>query len=77
VLLLIVFMFIFFGIKAFTVGGSFSAVINSLLPALAGVSMGGKDKKIDSDSDTKIVKAVEESVKHVLGSILKDKKKKT
>jgi len=44
-LLAIIFAFIFLGIQAFTVGGSFSAVINSLMPAMGALSVGGDDKK--------------------------------
>jgi len=75
VMLLIIFLFIFFGIAAFTVGGSFSAVINSLLPMVSGVAVGGKDKKADPKNDEKIAKAIQESIKSVLGTIKKEKGK--
>jgi len=46
-LLMIIFAFIFLGIKAFAVGDSFSAVINSLLLALGAVSLGADEDKKD------------------------------
>eukprot|EP01017_Pseudomicrothorax_dubius_P049595 TRINITY_DN9242_c0_g1_i2.p1 TRINITY_DN9242_c0_g1~~TRINITY_DN9242_c0_g1_i2.p1 ORF type:complete len:368 (+),score=61.09 TRINITY_DN9242_c0_g1_i2:66-1169(+) len=39
-LLFLLIMFIFFGINAFTVGGSFGAVINSSITVIGGVGMG-------------------------------------
>jgi len=42
--LLLVFVFIFVGIAAFSTATSFNAVINSLIPAGAGTSLGGQTK---------------------------------
>jgi len=59
-MLLLLFSFIFVGIKAFAVGGAFSAVINSVLPAVGATGMGsGEDKKKKIDT-TKIKEAYHE-----------------
>ena len=44
--LLLLFMFIFLGIKAFSIGGTFGSIINSLLPIMAGLIV-GKKKRVD------------------------------
>lgn len=54
-ILLMLFVFIFLGIKAFAVGGGFGAVINSLMPMAAGAGVGGqkdeeKGKKVKDDN---------------------------
>jgi len=61
-LLMILIAFIFMGIKAFTVGGTFSAVINSLLPALGATSISGKDKADDKVKSEHVEKACKESM---------------
>jgi hypothetical protein len=66
-LLLLIFAFIFLGIRAFTVGGTFSAVINSLLPALGAVALGGKDNQKKDAVDTKVEHAVKETMAVVTG----------
>jgi len=47
VLLALIFVFIFLGIKSFTTGGSFGAVINSLLPMMGAGGLGAQDKNKD------------------------------
>jgi len=63
-LLLVMFAFIFLGIKAFTVGGTFSAVINSGMPAVGALSLKKKDKKEDDKSK------FEEEIKKICKEIL-------
>jgi len=46
-LLLLLFSFIFLGIKAFAIGGASNAFINSALPMLGAASVGGKDDNKD------------------------------
>lgn len=41
IFLLLLFVFIFMGVTAFSTADGFSAVINSILPAAAGLSMSG------------------------------------
>jgi len=41
VVLLLLFAFIFVGIEAFALGGSFGAIINSLIPIASGAGAGG------------------------------------
>jgi len=66
-LLMIIFTFTFLRVKAFAVDGSFSAVINSLLPALSAVSLdSGEDKKDNVDHDN-VGKACKDS-KTLVGS---------
>ncbi len=43
--LLLLFAFIFIGVSAFSTADGFSAVINSILPAAAGLSMGAQKKE--------------------------------
>ena len=42
IFLLMLFAFIFVGVSAFSTADGFSAVINSILPAIAGLSMSAK-----------------------------------
>jgi len=42
-LILLIFSFIFVGIKAFAIGGAFGAVINSILPGVAAMGVGSHD----------------------------------
>jgi len=44
IIILLLFVFIFMGIAAFALGGTFGAIINSAMPALAGGGAGGKDE---------------------------------
>ena len=52
--LLLIFTFIFLGIAGFTTGTSFGAVINSIIPAAAGLGMsiGSGASKADTESAT-------------------------
>lgn len=43
-LLLLIFLFIYIGISAFSVGGSFGSVINSAIPVLGGLGASSKEK---------------------------------
>lgn len=54
--LVLLFVFIFVGISAFTTGSSFSAVINSIFPAVAGLGLGSKDeaKKARNTNDDQL-----------------------
>jgi hypothetical protein len=56
-LLLLIFSFIFVGIKAFALGGAFGAVINSILPAVAALGVGGSDDTKDKLNDDNIKRA--------------------
>jgi len=52
-LILLIFSFIFVGIKAFAIGGAFGAVINSFLPGVAVMGVGSHDDtkgKLSKDS---------------------------
>jgi len=51
VLLALIFVFIFLGIKSFTTGGSFGAVINSLLPMIGAGGLGSQDKNKELNPD--------------------------
>jgi len=62
VLVLLLFAFIFLGIKAFAIGGAFGAVINSLLPMVGAGSVGSQDDRSDDSSKENIKKAVEKSL---------------
>ena len=42
IFLLMLFAFIFVGVTAFSTSDGFSSVINSILPAVAGLSMGAR-----------------------------------
>jgi len=44
-ILVVLFVFIFLGIDAFTIGGTFSALVNSVLPALGALTLAGKKQK--------------------------------
>jgi hypothetical protein len=61
-LLIVLFIFLFLGIKAFTVGGAFSAVINSILPMGGGAALGNKDKSSEPIHDDKVAKATKTSM---------------
>jgi len=71
-ILLILIAFIFVGINAFSVGGSFSAVINSLLPALGATSISGKDETQHKTKPEHVEKACKESLNVIQAH--KDKK---
>ena len=58
------FLFIFMGISAFTTGGSFESVINSLLTVGAGLAAtSGGDKEAEKKSDKGLEETLEESEK--------------
>jgi len=44
------------GISAFTVGGMFSTVINSILPAIGALSLSGKGKEAAQDKEEQFEK---------------------
>lgn len=44
IIILLLFVFIFMGISAFALGGTFGAIINSAMPAMAGAGAGGEDE---------------------------------
>lgn len=48
IVLLLLLVFIFLGIQAFALGGTFGSVINSLMPMAAGGGAGGSSKSPDS-----------------------------
>ena len=61
VMLLLMLIFIFVGIQAFSPSSAFSSVINSLLPIGAGVVSNRANDKSDKTSDnTEVKKAVED-----------------
>ena len=41
-ILILLFVFIFLGISAFALGGTFGTVINSMIPCMAGMGVGGQ-----------------------------------
>jgi len=62
ILLLAFFGFLFLGIQAFSVGGSFSAVINSLLTAGGAMFIGKDDKKEEKSGKEHVEKACKENL---------------
>ena len=68
IILLLLFVFIFLGIAAFALGGTFGTIINSMMPCLAGVGVGGK-MPIDFNSDewNKKLKDIVEQVTQIIG----------
>lgn len=60
IILLLAFTFIFLGIEAFALGGTFGAIINSLMPMAAGGSAASSQelKKEDKEFDDIIAEAV-------------------
>eukprot|EP01017_Pseudomicrothorax_dubius_P032846 TRINITY_DN433_c0_g4_i1.p1 TRINITY_DN433_c0_g4~~TRINITY_DN433_c0_g4_i1.p1 ORF type:complete len:602 (+),score=126.29 TRINITY_DN433_c0_g4_i1:109-1914(+) len=63
-LLLLLFSFIFVGIQAFALGGSFGAVINSLIPAAAGLGIGqSNESKEEKLEDEKVEESVQTTKK--------------
>jgi len=74
VLLALIFTFIFLGIKSFTTGGAFGAVINSLLPMIGAGGVGAQDKEKDKLNPETIKKAVEAMTSSVEKSVGKVEK---
>jgi len=62
VFLLVLFVFIFIGINAFSYANSFKAVVNSILPAAAGMGVAQSDKKSEESLFKKLQDAVEEAL---------------
>ena len=60
-LLLLIFAFIFFGIKAFASVRSFDSVVSSILPAMAGLSLGSSTEEVKE-----IVAKLLDSIQHYL-----------
>ena len=48
--LLLLFMFIFFGVQAFAIGGTFGSVVNAILPISAGLII-GKKKDVNEQAE--------------------------
>ena len=63
VILVLLIIFIFFGVSAFSVGGTFSSVVNSSLPVGAGVGVSRKTPlPTDSNSFTKRIRSVVDKI---------------
>eukprot|EP01006_Ploeotia_vitrea_P023712 TRINITY_DN56295_c0_g1_i1.p1 TRINITY_DN56295_c0_g1~~TRINITY_DN56295_c0_g1_i1.p1 ORF type:complete len:292 (-),score=66.40 TRINITY_DN56295_c0_g1_i1:171-980(-) len=67
VLLLLIFVFIFCGIIAFTTGTAFAAVVNSLMPAGAGVSVASDAKDKIQEKVEKIKEKLEDMLEMLTG----------
>eukprot|EP00736_Rhodelphis_marinus_P000306 Rmarinus@m.15467 len=61
-LLVMVFMFIFFGISGFAVGSTFGAVVNSALPASAGAGASSEEKKSEDEEEDAVANNLDGSV---------------
>jgi len=61
-LLLLLFSFIFLGIKAFAIGGAFSAIINSVLPGIGAVSISSQDDNEKKLSEENVKSACQASM---------------
>lgn len=48
-ILVLIFAFIFIGVKAFTIAGVFGSIVNSMFPVSAGLGLGKFMKGKDSD----------------------------
>jgi hypothetical protein len=68
ILLLLLFAFIFVGIEAFALGGSFGAVINSIIPAAAGTGLSAQKESKDDKLSEKNVKENSKKTKQILTS---------
>ena len=68
IILLLLFVFIFLGITAFSTGGTFGSIINSILPVGAGFAVGQKSP-IDFDTEEwkKRLRDVADEVIHMIG----------
>ena len=64
IFLILLFIFIFFGINAFSVGGTFSSVINGALPVGAG--LGVSQKKPDLPESNGLVARIKKVVENIL-----------
>ena len=62
------FLFIFFGIAAFTTGSGFSAVINSVLPLTGGGALGAKE---EGGNKTSLGASVQQKINDCLGVMSK------
>jgi len=62
ILLMILLCFIFLGIKTFAIGGAFSAVINSMLPAIGALTVGSNDNTKGKVNQKEVEKACKRSV---------------
>lgn len=62
VILLLVFVFIFLGIAAFSVGGTFGSIINSIFPILAGVGVSRKKDETETVDQEKAEQAYQEAL---------------
>ena len=58
IFLLLLFAFIFMGVTAFSTADGFSAVINSILPAAAGLSMSGGGSGGSSGDNSKLFRTL-------------------
>lgn len=62
IILILFFCFIFLGIKAFALGGTFGSVVNSLMPMAAGAGAdGGSKDKESATNDDKVKGSVSKS----------------
>lgn len=63
--LLLTFVFLFLGIQAFSIGGTFGSIINSILPITAGVIV-GKKKDVNEKAEHKKADQAYEKVETIL-----------
>ncbi len=68
IILVLLFVFIFLGISAFSMGGTFGSIVNSMLPVGAGFAVGQKSPIDFKDAEwTKRLKDVADEVIHMIG----------
>lgn len=63
--LLLLFVFIFFGVNAFAIGGTFGSIVNALLPISAGLLVGRK-KEVNENVEHKKADKAYKKVENIL-----------